>query len=379
MKVAIFETEHFEAAYPLIRLFDTGHNDITIFSYAASERQLKYMLGDRANSYSWIQPRPEQSKISFIRTIQHEIRKRKLELLYLNTVSDNFLFYARLVQGLPELRVIMTVHMINNLFDTKGQTGLRRWARSLGKKRLVKAVDEFNVLSSTMMPLLVNRLPVGKAVHTIPGAVFEESAYRQPVYSSSEPIRIAIPGSVDGRRRNYEQVFELLQQLAKRNIPAIMTFLGRLYDEYGKQILSQCRQWSSKEQILKWYETGTIDQAEFERVLNEAHFIFTPSVIDTVISDGIEEKYGTSISSGNVSDVIRHARPFIIPRRLPMDALLEKSCVRYDKVEEIASLLGSVYRNADTYSKLAGMALESSRNYTIEKVRERNKDVFGAV
>src|SRR5690349_12868760 len=150
MKVAIFETEHFEAAYPLIRLFDTGDNDITVFSYAASERQLKYMLGDRAGRYHWIQPQPGQSKISFIGAVHDEIKKQKIGLLYLNTVSDNFLFYARLVSGLPGVRVIMTVHMINNLFETKGQPGLRRLVRSLGKKRLVKAVSEFNVLSSTM-------------------------------------------------------------------------------------------------------------------------------------------------------------------------------------------------------------------------------------
>jgi hypothetical protein len=376
MKVAIFETEHFEAAYPLIRLFDTGENDITVFSYAASEQQLKYMLRDRADRYEWIQPKPGQSKISFIRTIHNEIKKQKIGLLFLSTVSDNFLFYARLVHGLPGIRVIMTVHMVNNLFETKGQPGLRRWVRSHGKKRLLNAVNEFNVLSSTMIPLLAGRLPGSKAIHNIPGAVFEESTYQPPVFNPRNPLQIVIPGSVDDRRRNYDQAFELLSLLAKNNIPATLTFLGVLYGEYGQQILSRCRQWSSKEQVLKWYETDTIDQAEFDLRLNEAHFIFTPSAINTVISDGIEENYGTSISSGNVSDVIRHARPFIVPRELPVDPLLEKSCMRYDMVAEIASFLASAYRDAAIYSNLAQTALESSLNYTIEKVRSRNKEIF---
>ena len=43
MHVGIFETDHFEAAYPVIRLFDNGENDITIFVYEKSYRQLQFL------------------------------------------------------------------------------------------------------------------------------------------------------------------------------------------------------------------------------------------------------------------------------------------------------------------------------------------------
>src|SRR6185369_13910657 len=116
MKVAIFETEHFEAAYPLVRLFDNGHHEITVFSYPYAKRQLEYMLKDSKDRYHWITKEDNQSRVSFIRTIYREVKKRKIELLYLNTVSDSFQAYAFLVKRLRDIRVILTVHAINSFF-----------------------------------------------------------------------------------------------------------------------------------------------------------------------------------------------------------------------------------------------------------------------
>lgn len=377
MNVAIFETEHFEAAYPLIRLFDTGENTITVFCYPAARQQLEYMLHGSASRFEWIEPFAGQNKISFIDTIYSEVKKRNIQLLYLNTVSDNFLFYARLVSRLPKVRVIMTVHMINNLFATKGKPALRKWIRAIGKKKLVRKVKEYNVLSAAMKPLLAARLGSEKKIHTIPGAVFEPSIYKDATYTPDTPVRIGVPGSIDGRRRNYDEVFKLLSLLQQHRIPAIITLAGRFYEEYGQRILERCKQWNNSIQSLKWFETGIIEQAEFDRILQEAHFIFTPSVINTVISDEVEETYGASISSGNVSDAIRYARPFIIPEALTVDAWLEEGCVRYKNVSDIAESLALVYNNPLQYEQYARASLHASENYTVEKIRERNEDIFG--
>jgi hypothetical protein len=376
MKAGIFETEHFEAAYPLLRLFEKENNRITVFSYPSSYHQLAGMLNDEMHNYDWVKRKEKQSKISFIYTIYRETKKRKISLLYLNTVSDNFIFYALLVFLLPKVRVILTIHTINAFFETKNSFSLRGMVRALGKKILRSVVREYNVLSQTMISHLEQKLPPGKKIHCIPGGIFENSS-GQRNDSLHSPVSIVIPGLVDSKRRNYEQAFELLSLLQQQDIPVLMTFLGGFYGEYGQQVAIQCREWNHKNKNLRYYETGTIVQAEFDQILNEADFIFTPSVINTVIDDKVEEVYGLSMSSGNVSDVIRHAKPFIIPSGLAVDKWLEKSCIRYSTISDIVSFLKSVSEDPALYTDLSRFALEASKQYTIQQVRNRNKDVFG--
>ena len=44
MRVGVFETTHFEGAYPVIKCFDNGANEITIFCYEESYRQFAQLL-----------------------------------------------------------------------------------------------------------------------------------------------------------------------------------------------------------------------------------------------------------------------------------------------------------------------------------------------
>lgn len=375
MKVAIFETEHFEAGYSLIRLFNNGQNEITVFSYAASKRQFDYLFKDDQSKISWVTKKEHQSKASFIYTIYQETKKRKIDLLYLNTVSDNFLFYAMLAGSLPKIRIVLTLHMVYNFFSTRSLFNPRRMIRAIGKKMLRRAIKEFNVLSPTLLPLLQKKFPAGKKIHQVPGAIFEKNAA-----AIAEPspglFTIVIPGSIDNKRRDYDQVFKLLNLLKQEDIAAEIVLLGSFYGEYGQTILAQCREWAKDHANLRWYEEGVVDQPEFDRVMKMSHFIFTPTVIDTIIADGIEEFYGISISSGNIADAIRHARPLIIPGGLVVDPVLEKGCVRYSGLGDIVSLLKSIRNDQSVYMKLANAAIDNSQQFTIEKVRMRNTSLF---
>ncbi len=44
MNIGLFETEHFEGIYPVVRLFDNGQNKLTLFVYEQSHTPLSYLL-----------------------------------------------------------------------------------------------------------------------------------------------------------------------------------------------------------------------------------------------------------------------------------------------------------------------------------------------
>lgn len=376
MKIGVFETEHFEGAYPVIKSFDNGQNEITIFTYLESYRQFQYLFANQSDKYSWVVKTNKISKYAFIWKILRTAKKHQIQLLYLNTITNNFIFYALLIRLLPKTRVIVTMHDINSYFEYKRSLSLRRTVRYIGKKLLLKVVKEFNVVAMTMVSYLENKLPASKKVHCVPGAVFEENVSRQLQPNIGEHINIVIPGAVDGRRRNYEEALALLHLLEQAKMPATITFLGGFYGDYGELILKKCKAQQLQHIQLKYYEFSTVDQPEFDKVMNEANLVFIPSTISTVIEDDTTEIYGTSISSGNLFDVIKHAKPFIIPEQLKVDPFLEKSCYRYKAIEDIATFIATVNNNAELYTTLQQAALEASRNYTIEKVRERNASLF---
>jgi glycosyltransferase involved in cell wall biosynthesis len=376
MKIAIFETDHFEAAYPVIRLFDNGQNDITIFTYETSYKQLQLLLGADKNRYKWVVRKKGQSKISFIYTMYKAVRRQKADFLYLNTISDNFIFYSLLIQLLSGTRMIVTLHIINSFFYHHTQFSLRRIIRITGKKMLIKSAKEFNVLSETMVPLLAKRLPVGKKIHCIPGGISEMHAAASRLEDSTKNIHLVIAGSIDEKRRDYSFVFDLLNVLHKKQLPVSITFLGKFTGSYGENIHAKCMQWNSEYVHLFFYGQEEIQQTEFDKVLSTATFIFIPSVITSVIEDDIEEVYGKTICSGNLSDAIRHTKPIIIPQGLLVDPALEERCFRYNTLHDITDFIESAYSDSSILTKLKGAAQKSSFYYSIEQIRERNPSVF---
>ena len=376
MKAGIFETHHAEAAYPVIRLFDNGTNQLTIFSYEEADQHLQQLLQDDIKKFNWIKKKRRQSKISFIRTIYRETKKQKIELLYLNTISNNFIFYAVLILLLRKVRVIVTIHAVNNFFDHRFSLSPRRMVREAGKKLLIIVTREYNVLSTPPVKYLQSKLPKGKKVHCVPNAVFEELLIRQTQPLTTECINIVVPGTVEKRRRNYDHVFDLMKKLVESKITFTMVFLGKLYEDSGQEILARSKTWNEKYNNLYYYEDGEVNQLEFDRIMASATILFLPLEIETIFDDDITEICGTSTTSGNITEVIRHAKPFIIPKLLAIDPLLERACFRYDRIDDIVSFVSTLYLNPGFYQSLLNSALEASRNFTIPLIRNRISDVL---
>jgi hypothetical protein len=376
MNIGIFETEHFEGAYPVIKLFDSGSNSITIFTYEKSYRQFNFLFDGNMKRYEWVVKDENESKNKFVYKMYKEIRKRNIELLYLNTVSNNFHSYALLIKMLKRIRIIVTIHNINEYFEFNKAETFRQKIRRSGKKLLIKEVKEFNVVSLTMVENLKRNLPGYKKVHCVPGAIFEKEKIKIADLAAGEKIKIVVAGTIDVRRRNYDQVFEFLDKCNILQLPGTITLLGGYYGEEGKKILEKCKEYSVDHDNLKFYDRDVVDQPEFDRVMNESHFVWIPSVIETILQDNVTEVYGVTISSGNLFDIIKHAKPFIVPVQLQFDDFLDSSSFTYQHTDDIIGYLQKFVIVPSLYDKLKQKALVNAEKYTIENVKARNKDLF---
>ncbi|MDF2189206.1 glycosyltransferase [Paraflavitalea sp. CAU 1676] len=375
MKIGIFETEHFEGAYPVIRLFDTPQNELFIFTDNKTYKRFADLFGTSTSRYQWKILQKGALRLSFFWKFYRAVKKIKPDILYINTISSNHLLFALVIRLVRPCRVVTTVHDINCLFQSKPAASLRILAHHLGKRLLLRWVKELNVVSDTMIPYLETQTKGTKVIHNVPGAVFDN--YQHPGISSNY-FHLVIPGSIDRKRRDYAQVWALLQEAETRQFPLYLTLLGGYSDGYGKSIINEAREFPTYFTHLRFYNTHIVDQHEFDQRLNEAHFIFIPSVVNTAICHDIPEVYGITKSSGNIFDVIKHAKPFIAPATLKIPEKLSTSAFAYQSVEEIVNYLERLQAQRSSYELLLQQALKNSGEYTTEKVRAANPTLFEA-
>jgi hypothetical protein len=373
MKTGIFEMEHFEGAYPVIQLFDMPANQLVIFTDAETHERFAHLFKQDMDRFQWEVLDKSRGKWRFFRQLYKAAHKHKLDLFYFNTISNNHLFYAWVIGLLRVARVVITVHDINCLFKSKVQLKARPLIHHIGKKAIIKRVKEFNVVSDTMVDYLRDTTNGEKQIHNIPGAVFESEQHSLTI---SDHVHLVVPGTLDKKRRDYHQVFALLKAAEEKQLPLHVTLLGGYTDAYGKTVVKQAKDLTLKYTRVTVYDTRLVHQDEFDKQLNAAHFVFIPSVIDTAICFSIPEVYGLTKSSGNMFDVIKHARPFITPQSLRISTTLESSCFRYNSIENLVNFLQGMLLNKDTYANWQQRALANSKEYTIAKVRSRNPTLF---
>jgi hypothetical protein len=373
MKTGIFEMEHFEGAYPVIQLFDMPDSQLVIFTDAETWQRFADLFKQDVNRFQWEVLDNTQGKWRFFRQLYKAAKKHKLDIFYLNTISNNHLFYAWVIGLLRVPRVVITVHDINCLFKSNWALKLRPLFHHIGKKALIKRVKEFNVVSDTMVDYLRKTTHGQNQIHNIPGAVFESE---QHVLNISDHIHLVVPGSLDKKRRDYHQVFALLKAAEEKQLPLHVTLLGGYMDDYGKAIIKRAKELVLKYARVTVYDIRLVHQDEFDKQLNAAHFVFIPSVIDTAICFSIPEVYGLTKSSGNMFDVIKHARPFITPQSLRISTTLVSSCFRYTSIDDLTGFLQTVLQNKNEYAHWQQRALTNSKEYTIAKVRSRNPTLF---
>lgn len=373
MKIAIIEKGHFEVAYTLIQLFDETENELTIFIDQVSYDQLKYLLKEKINRYKWLIQATETNR-DFIKFIFSKLRNEKFDLVYFDTIADNFIHYAYHINRGTYPKTVLTLHDIKGFFHYLPSFNVRKNIRFLGKRKLISAVQSFNVLSETLVTPLRLELQNEKRIFNIPGAFFEPQNFNPKKYTPGDTIKIVIPGSIDNRRRNYDTVFKLLEKIKSKNLKIGITLLGAFRKNHSEDIYRKCVQYIKSADNLRIYETEIVDQPEFDKIISDAHFIWMPLNQYAAVTDGTKEQYGTSISTGNIGDSIRHAKPFFAPSYLNIDSALQQSCFRYMDIEEIHNILQKL--DSTEYKRMQNEAINASLYYTKEKIIERNKSLF---
>jgi len=180
----------------------------------------------------------------------------------------------------------------------------------------------------------------------------------------SETIRIVIPGSIDFNRRNYDEVylsFEKIGGLFKRKVELV--FLGSTKSSTPNRFLNKFENIPNLQ--IKTFDKF-INQSEFDNEMSKAHFLILPIQRMFKYKIFIEERSKTCVS-GNINDMVRFAKPSLIPSYYELDKNLESSCKRYQSVEELQKLI-LLWVNDLEYTKLYKNIDQSIKEFQADKL-----------
>src|SRR5436190_1372752 len=95
MKVGIFETEHFEGAFPVIKLFDTGDNDLVIFTNDKTYKRFADLFKNDVSRFQWVVIGTSGSKLQFFKEMYRSAKAHNPDIFYINTISSNHFLQFR--------------------------------------------------------------------------------------------------------------------------------------------------------------------------------------------------------------------------------------------------------------------------------------------
>ncbi|MCS4304914.1 hypothetical protein [Chryseobacterium sp. BIGb0232] len=136
---------------------------------------------------------------------------------------------------------------------------------------------------------------------------------RDFVKSKNESLMIVIPGGVSQKRRDYNHIFTIIQQI-RTDQKCEFIFLGKAKDKELKKLehLSS----NLPENISVTYFSERISAEDFEKWMKKADVLWCPIQQGTEFFS-IQETYGQTKMTGNLGDSIAYGKLAVFPKNYP--------------------------------------------------------------
>lgn len=360
-KLIIYETTHVENLSALLVLSQGYFSEVTIFIPDYYCRQLQYILSplDLSFKLNWITQDKEKNRTFIKRFFQH-ILESSYTHLHIGTLDHNIFLFAWHLYRCRHLQISMTLHSIND-YRSSLYTDIRNISETAAKQLLYHTVRHYRVLAPAMVDHFKKKF-AKQQVCFIPGNFNKptgEPAFPQSVFS------IVIPGTVEDKRRDYQQVIHFLNSHAKdltALAPVHIVLAGNAGSVYGKEITKALYQLSVKHGFKLSYFTHPLEQNRYETLYEQADVIWAPVILHTNSLRGVAEISGVSHSPGFITDQIYFGKPAIIPRGLQLPLQLAGCNWEYEDENDLLSIFTSILSDKRILTE-ANRKIKAACNY----------------
>ena len=329
----------------IIALLETDFK-ISIFTNEFNHNQI-YDFRDHPGINWVVKPNGESYSDYFKRVHSH---MEECRLLILTTLNHQV---CKLKPVFPS-KTVLLIHDNHYLFEPgkyfSASSGIRDNTRDLikiaaftlfsKKKSNLKFLDRIDYLAcpAESVQAYISEKPYYKKYHYNTVLDFAVHDQNLDLEEPAKEIVITIPGNISNKSRDYHLVYEVLEKIKPRiEQKVIVNLLGISKGITGRNHKKLLKSLSGDLLEVKVFD-GFIDQASFDSVMKETHFLFLP-LLQHMKYDICLEKNGYSCVSGNINDIAKYGLPAIIPHFYPLNDSLEQMVERYELFYNLPDLL----------------------------------------
>ena len=344
--LVIYETTHHETLPAMLDLASMYFENIAVFL-----REMTYQ------NICGIRPEDKWPKTDFFRQAEtvsnrafiHEAIEfagnGRYTHFHISTLDNNLLYFAVELYRLRRLHISLSVQAVQG-YRSYQNTNLRDITESLAKIIFHRRIRHYRVFFPRMKEVFLRQFPRTNC-HFIPSRFF--SGKPNIVKRNADFLKLIIPGSINPSRRDYKFVAAftrdyLLEIAAKNAIELVL--LGDINTPYGLKLKNELKAYETDRLRIRYYQ-GYIPQSEYERQLTAADIIWSPVNIDTKSIRGITERYGISMATGLIADLLSICRPALVPEGFAIPEHYQESLITYDSPLALAARLTELINDLD--------------------------------
>ena len=356
MKIAVIELEdHAECIYSLVKILSLHTDDVRFFLSKSVYDELSYMSELSSAHFDITLMENTMTVERFMKDNFYAVDE--CSILFFTTVQQKFRSYP-----LSQFKgtKILRIHNAYTFSDSGRETSIDLDPYILWKdfsffmrevvlqrfwnnyKKFKQEIDYFVFPDECILAVAKEKklYPNVKILGAIPLACMNQINSTEP--TTKERFKIVVTGVIDQRRKDYELVLKAVDRIldeGKLDLAIELILLGKPKGPYGKSIISAFRKLESDNFRLKTF-TQRIAQAQFESEMSTADILLAPIQIETRYKY-FKETYGQSKQSGSISDLIRYAKPLVVPDELILEDALKPYVLQYKDQQDLEGLLTS--------------------------------------
>lgn len=361
MHLAIFDLRHFEMVNMFYHLMKED-DQLTLFT--GTDLARKFRNDNDDHSVQIVESSENSLTDSFIQDCLTAIDKNGIDLVIFNTIDRDYDWAWKLMKSL-DVPCILTLHNVNTWLRppfTLNRKALKNYAY---RKKIVKRSSAFIVLDEPIRQYIHRNKLTRKEVLYAP----YNFKQRRSEIIHSEVLSIAVPGAIDGHRRDHRLVLRLAQRIQDHQLPVEINLVGVALGPEGKAILDKTNELKRNGcPIHHFYEPNS--NALFDRVMSRADVVLLPLNIHTNF-EGIPEIYGTTKATGVVFDMMRFSTPGIVPNDLEVSGSMSNCTVTFETEEDIMKIILAFVKDPEYLNQLRSNAVKCSEEFEIPAIKSR--------
>jgi hypothetical protein len=198
---------------------------------------------------------------------------------------------------------------------------------------------------------------------------YDAMTVKEEKREENDYIKIVVPGMVDNKRRDYDQLFDVLKRHFENNPDTNIRIccLGKIKNKQYEEIIKKI---NGEREYISFF-TKFINDDEYDDHIRKSNFLLSNSRMTEKRYD-CTEIYGITKESGTSYLIYAFAKPAIVPRYQILFVDMESQTLRYDNAEGLLDILHRIDRGDITVSVLEDSAKRNKAlaNALLEYIRK---------